>query len=268
VNRFERDTAVRRAGEGRYAARLDRGWWITRGPNGGYVAAIVLRALIGAVSDPARRPRSLTLHYTSPPAVGEVEVRTRIERKGRGLTTATARLVQGEKLRAIAVGAFGLDRPGPTFGLRTMPEVPPPERSLPLAKALGAADVPIRDRYESLLAVGPPLAPSNEAVSGGWIRLREDPGPIDAPLVAAYTDAWPPAVFTQRERLALSRGVPTVELTVHFRAPYPEGADPRDFVLVVFRAYTLRDGFVEEDGEVWTHGGVLLAQSRQLAVLG
>ena len=45
VTRFERDTAVARAGDGVYDVRIDGGWWIVVGPNGGYLAALVLRAL-------------------------------------------------------------------------------------------------------------------------------------------------------------------------------------------------------------------------------
>jgi acyl-CoA thioesterase len=63
------------------------------------------------------------------------------------------------------------------------------------------------------------------------------------------------------------RGMPTVDLTIHFRAPVPADARPEDFYLGVFRSRTLRAGFAEEDGEIWTRSGVLLAQSRQLAML-
>ena len=48
VSRFSTDTAVRSMGAGCYAADIDRGWWIERGPNGGYLAAIVLRAIQAA----------------------------------------------------------------------------------------------------------------------------------------------------------------------------------------------------------------------------
>jgi len=47
----------------------------------------------------------------------------------------------------------------------------------------------------------------------------------------------------------------------------PADATPEDFYLGVFRSRTLAGGFAEEDGEIWTRGGVLLAQSRQLAML-
>jgi acyl-CoA thioesterase len=265
MNRFQRDTAVRPLGDGRYAARIDPGWFVVRGPNGGYVAAILLRALADTVGDPARTPRSLTIHYVSPPAEGEIEIRTVLERAGRSVSTATARLEQGGKLRALALASFGAARSGPPFSQGPFPEVPPPERAAPFPPS--PRPIPIRDRYESRLAFGAPFAPSAEAATGGWIRLREDPGPVDAPLLAAYTDAWPPAIFTQLDRTEMVGGVPTLDLTVHFRAPWPAHLDPRDFVFVAFRSRMARDGFVEEDGEIWTRDGLLLAQSRQLAVM-
>jgi acyl-CoA thioesterase len=187
------------------------------------------------------------------------------ERVGRAVTTATARLMQGGKLRALAVAAFGTAREGPSFSQLTMPEALPPERAEPLPEP--AISIPMRQRYESRLAFGALGGRSPEAMTGGWIRLREDSGPVDAPLVAAYTDAWPPAVFTRVDPTEVLGGVPTVDLTVHFRAPWPASLDPREFSLVVFRTRLARDGFLEEDGEVWSRDGTLLAQSRQLAVL-
>ena len=265
MNRFQRDTAVEPLGAGRFAARIDRGWWIVRGPNGGYIAAILLRALRAAVADPARLPRSFTVHYTSPPVEGPAEVATVLERVGRTVTTATARLEQDGKLRALALAAFGTPRSGPDFAHLTPPEVGLPERAEPLAATF---PIPIRERFESRAVFGAPGVATAEAVTGGWIRLREEPGPVEPELIAAYTDAWPPAVFSQIPPEARTSGVPTVDLTIHFRASWPADLDPSDFALIVFRSRLARDGFVEEDGEVWTRSGLLLAQSRQLALIG
>ena len=66
------------------------------------------------------------------------------------------------------------------------------------------------------------------------------------------------------------RGQPSVNrLPVpHFRLPVPlEGASPDDHYLVVFRSPVARDGFLVEDGEIWSPNGRLVAQSRQLAAM-
>ena len=43
--RFDRDTAVTRLSDDTYEVQIDRAWWIVRGPNGGYIAAILVRAM-------------------------------------------------------------------------------------------------------------------------------------------------------------------------------------------------------------------------------
>src|SRR3954469_4778930 len=103
---FEADTSVRPAGEGAFAASVSDQWAVPRGPNGGYIAAIVLRALEAAVADPARAARSLTLHYLRPPAPGACTVHVTVERAGRTLTSLSARLVQDEQVMVIALAAF------------------------------------------------------------------------------------------------------------------------------------------------------------------
>jgi len=42
---------------------------------------------------------------------------------------------------------------------------------------------------------------------------------------------------------------------------------PGDWVLARFASRLSRDGFIEEDGEIWSRDGWLIAQSRQLALL-
>ena len=107
---FDDDTAVERVRAHLYSARVDPKWWVIRGPNGGYIAAILQRAMTDTVGDAARPARSLTVHFLTPPEAGAVEIETRIEREGRALTSTSARLVQGERLIATAVGAFSAGR--------------------------------------------------------------------------------------------------------------------------------------------------------------
>jgi hypothetical protein len=74
ASEFDRATAVAPLGDGARAGTVDAGWFAGRGPNGGYLAAIVLRAMIAELADASREPRSLNCHYLRPPAAGPVRV--------------------------------------------------------------------------------------------------------------------------------------------------------------------------------------------------
>jgi acyl-CoA thioesterase len=267
VHRFDRDTALRRCADGAFEAALDRGWWIVVGPNGGYLAAILLRAMTETAADPERAPRSLTVHYVSPAHEGPVRIAATVERAGRSLSTVSARLEQDGALVALALAAFAKPRPSPEFADLPMPEVPPPE-SLQRLALPGERSAPMREQLESRPAFGEPIrAGMPHALAGGWMRTVV-PRRADPLLVALLCDAWPPAVAQHRAlAVAPPRGMPTVDLTIHFRSPVPSDAKPEDFYLGVYRSRTLREGFAEEDAEIWTRSGVLLAQSRQLAML-
>jgi acyl-CoA thioesterase len=260
VTRFATDTAVVRYQAGRYRATIDRGWWIERGPNGGYLAAIVLRAVLAEVDDPERRLRTCTLHYLRPPVEGPCEVHVTVERAGRGLSTVSARLRQADRDCIIALVAVGADRPGPTVHDHPAPPAPDPEM-LAGREDGGGPDIPMRVRYDTRPALGaPPFTQSDRALTGGWIRSAED-DPVDDVLVAAITDAWIPAIFS---RLDDRLGVPTVELTIHFRNRPPLAPG---WCLVQFETLEVVDGYLEESGAVWSRDGLLLAECRQLAVV-
>ncbi len=268
-SRFDRDTALTPLGDGRFAGTIDHGWWIERGPNGGYIAAIVLRGLGLAVGDPERTPRSLTVHYLAPPNEGPCEMQTKIERAGRRVTFVTGRLLQGERLLALAMAAFAVSMEGPLFADIAMPDALPLEDAelLPLMQTPSGAVSPMRERYEQRWAIGgKPFTSSPLAVVGGYIRFAEESRrPLDHLAVTAFSDAWIPSVFV---RVPQPMGIPTVDLTVHFRAPLPHPTMTEDdYCLVAFRTQVAAEGFIEEDGEVWSPDGVLLAHSRQLAAL-
>jgi acyl-CoA thioesterase len=265
---FVRDTAVHPVGDGRWSARIDPSWWILRGPNGGYVAAVVLRAVIAEVADPARPPRSATFHYLRSPDQGPVEVQVTLERAGRTVTNVSARLTQGGRTCVVALVALGAARHTPAEfdddrGLPTRPDgtvVPPPER-IPPVDVDPERTVPMRDHYDLRWALGDlPFRPGGrpEARCGGWMRLVEAV-PVDEVVLVAMADAWLPPVFS---RLALPLAVPTVDLTVHFRGR-PTVDD--GWVFGEFASPVGRDGYLVESGRLLDHTGRLLAEVRQTA---
>jgi acyl-CoA thioesterase len=260
VTAFARATAVAPAGAGAYAATFDPEWNAPGGANGGYVAAIVLRAMLAELADAERAPRTLTLHYVRAPHAGPAEVRVTVERSGRNLSTLSARVVQGERLAVLALAAFAPDYPSALDYAEPPPGAPDPDAIAPLPHRDGAP--PIGQWFEVRPAFGPrPFSGAGEAVTGGWLRLAE-PEPLDAPALALYTDAWLPAPFP---RLTGPSPAPTIELTIHVRARAALGTE--EPLLARMTSRTSREGFFEEDGELWARDGTLLAQSRQLALL-
>jgi acyl-CoA thioesterase len=260
---FDRATAVTTLGGGAWAAEIDAGWFAGRGPNGGYLAATVLRAMVAELDDPAREPRSLTCHYLRPPAAGPARVDVTVERSGRATSTLTARLSQDGRECVLGVAAFGIGVSAPTDYAAAPPAVPAPGE-VPAADN-SASGLSIVSRFEVRPALGGAMfAGAEEALTGGWLRFSEARG-TDAIALAMFADAWFPAPWV---RLSGPVAAPTIDLTVHFRGPRAAGAlAPGEPVLAVFRSTTAADGFFEEDGELWTRDGVLLAQSRQLALL-
>lgn len=260
---FDTDTAVTLVDSHTYEGQIREAWSVGRGPNGGYVAAIILRAMGLALDDPARRPRSLTLHYLEPLAAGPCRISTTVERSGRSLTTLSARLTQDGRTCALALAAFAVPKASLTYTDTGMPDVTPIEQAVRLPRL--EENPAFTRQYDYRWAAGDlPFSGSRHARVGGWIRLAE-PRIADDLLVAAYTDAWMPCIFpVVNEPVA----APTIDLTIHFRAdlPLPQ-AQPEDYYLAVFSSRLATGGVFEEDGEVWSRDGVLLAQSRQLALL-
>jgi len=261
---FDRATAVAPLGDGGWEAACDAGWWAGRGPNGGYLAATVLRAMAAELGDPAREPRALTCHYLRPPAVGPMRIDVAVERSGRAMSQLSARLRQDGRDCVIAIAAFGTDVPGPA-GFVTAPPAVAAFEDVEPARTAARSGLSMVERFEVRPALGGAmLAGADEALTGGWLRLA-DPRPTDAIALTMFADAWFPAPWV---RLREPVPAPTIDLTVHFRAPAAAAAlEPGEPVLAVFRSTTATGGFFEEDGELWSRDGVLLAQSRQLALL-
>jgi acyl-CoA thioesterase len=261
VPTFDEDTALVPVGENRWTGEIADGWATPRGPLGGYVLALLLRAFDLAVADPKRSARSVTMHFLRVPEVGPVELTATIERAGRSLSTLSGRMERDGKLLGLALAAYSIPWESPLLGDEAMPTVEPPAGREPVGD-LGRGEPPsFTKRLTMQHRFGePPFSEADEGLTGGWLGLREE-RPVDALTLAVLADAWFPAPWPRLKALAPA---PTIDLTIHFRVPLP-----LDDTLLLgrFRNRVVRDGFFDEDGELWTPDGRLVAQSRQLALL-
>lgn len=265
---FELETATTSLGGGRYAVAFSRDWFVHAGPNGGIVAAMLLRACTAEVDDPQRPPRTLTVHYLGPPGEGPAEVQVTVERAGKGVSFVSARLFQQDEVRAIALVAFGAPRADRVaWSARPLPPMPPAEHCPELAAEHDGPAPNIRHRWDCRWALGAanPAGPTEGTLTGGWLRPQQ-PTTVDPVLVAAMADAWLPPILSRPGVPPV--GVPTVELTVHFRDTTTlPSLGPAEWFACSFRTDVAQEGFLEEDGLIWTADGRLVAMSRQLAVV-
>jgi acyl-CoA thioesterase len=171
---------------------------------------------------------------------------------------------QGGELQATALAVLADDLDVSGFAELQMPRAEAPAELYSPDPAQVSGMPAMFQNYSVRPALGDEAFSGGAPYSGLWIRARE-PRLLDAPLAAAMLDAWFPAPFIRLERPVPA---PTIDYTVHFRAPLPDpGASAEDPYLAIFRSGLARGGFFEEDGELWGQDGSLLAQSRQLALL-
>ncbi|WP_424211657.1 thioesterase family protein [Streptomyces sp. BI20] len=265
---FDRDTALTpRADEpGVYDAHLSAGWTIISAVNGGYLLALVGRALSLALPHPD--PFTVSAHYLTSSTPGPAVVRTTLVRAGNTLSTGQASLYQfdedGHEVERIRVlASYGaLDALSDEVRTSARPPAVTPYAECFSADA-GPSPVPgssaIVDRLSLRLdpntagwALG---APSGKGEMRAWFEFADgrDADPLSLLLVV---DALPPTSFD----LGLMGWTPTVELTTHVRCRPAPGP-----LRVSITTRNLAGGFLEEDAEVWDSADRLVAQSRQLA---
>jgi acyl-CoA thioesterase len=251
----------------RFLADVSPDWRAGRGPHGGYLAAILLRALVETVADPARAPRSLTIHYARAPQPGPVSIDAVIERAGRSLSTLSARMEQDGSLVALALAAFSVPWSAPDIAELELPDVAPPDakREAGTLRSVGAPAFTSHIVFQRRIGGAPFKSSERPMEVGGWLGLAE-PRAIDALSLAFFSDALFSPPYTRLKEPATT---PTIDLTVHFRTPMPRTADPdpNELCLARFRTSVIHEGFFEEDGVIWSADGAVLIQSRQLGIV-
>src|SRR4051794_9662855 len=254
---FDADTALEPTGPGRWQGTVTDRWTIGGGPNGGYLASFLVRAMTAESEQPDAL--IMSAHYLARPELGAAEVTVEHLRRARRHHFMEARLCQDSVPLVTATATFGRLRDGePMSHQGEIPEPPEPER----ATLLVGPDLPemsFRERFQYRVAdpnhMPLDITEPGPARVGGWMRFADD-RPLDALAVPLFMDSWPPPMFATY----LGGTAPTIELTVYWR-----GRPRTAWHLATFRSRFLQNGYTDEDGELWDENGQLVAISRQLA---
>jgi acyl-CoA thioesterase II len=259
------DTAIT-GGPSGGTVSLSRDWEVW-GPNGGYLAAIALRAAGGATE--LTRPASFTAHFLGVAEFGPVDLAVRsLRRTKRAESLAVSMTQEGRPVLEAMVWVVAGGGDGLVHDAWTMPEVPAPE-SLPTMAERMPTDVPVF-RFWDNLELRPcdwiedwDHRPPGVFHELNWYRFRPTATFADPFLDAARsllvldTVLWPVAARGHPENPELY--APSIDVQVRFHALAPDD----EFLLADAHSPAAHDGLVAGVGSIWSQRGALLATGGQ-----
>jgi acyl-CoA thioesterase II len=270
VGSLVEDTTVIRDGD-RLSAFLSEDWEIW-GPNGGYLAAIAMRA-IGAAAPAGHRPVTFSCQYLASPRFEAVDLVVTPVRAGKRAWCLNVAMRQREKL-CLEAQVWTTDSSwGPEQTRAKMPDAPSPA-SLRSSKAY-VPEAFVRHRFWTHFESRPvDLSPSHAQNSNDprlciWQRLLDfdaggDPF-LDATRALVLIDMMPVPTFARSQVGTPSYMTPSLDLTVWLHRP----AFNSDWVLIDSHADAAGGGLIHGGGRIWSSDGELIATGGgQFLVIG
>jgi acyl-CoA thioesterase len=260
---FAIDTAIEGA-DGAYTARLSRDWEIW-GPNGGYVAAVALRAA-GAATN-LQRPATFACHFLNVADFDVVDLRVSVQRASKRATSLHVSMTQKDRpiLQAI-VWAVADDGPGFESAMLRSPEAPAPSVLKSMEELVTADDQGPRFKFWENLECRPTVYIPRRQRGGSeprlldWYRFRpratfEDPF-LDAArsMLLIDTMIWPANCRAYRDEDVVYIA-PSLDVNVHFHA----ADSASDWLLVDTTVPIASGGLIAGHSNIWSMQGRLLA---------
>ncbi|HZV75649.1 MAG TPA: thioesterase family protein [Conexibacter sp.] len=254
---LERATRVLGA-DGRYVAQLSDEWEIW-GPNGGYLAAIALRAA-GKVAQ-IQRPSSFYCHFLSSPSFEAVQLDVTVLKQGRRAESLQVAMTQEGRQILHALVKTTADGPGHHDRHLQAPDVASPE-ALKSYEHLTSAERRPPFKFWHNLERRPidqtrPAGPA-EPVLREWARFRptacfDDPF-VDASRALILLDTYGfPAAF--RRFRSMEYVAPNLDTSAWFHGFSPAC----EWLLIDHECVVAEAGLMGVSGKVWDAGGRLLA---------
>ena len=262
---FRAATSVTSLGDSNFGIDLDPTWTVMGKPNGGYLLAVMARAVEAELSAHGVMhpfPIAASAIYASVPDCGPAELRVDVLRTGRSAAQVHVVLSQGGATAVTGQYTFGgLDHDEhPRYNVVDEIDVPPFDECFRLPAINPSGNhVGILEGSEQRLDPATlgwtGLGGAGHGELRGWVRL-EDGTDFDPFSLLFVGDCFPPATFN----LGSVGWVPTLQLSVYVRAlPAPGPLKVRQSITVV------HGRLVDEVCHVLDREGTLVAQATQLA---
>lgn len=246
--------ALETLGTNHYRGHADPAYLGPSSMFGGWVAALMLKAVLNGPSDESSAS-ALTVNFLSPvPAGSSLTLRTHHLGGGRSLAHWRCDLsVEGsDDLAATAIIVLAKRRESQGFVEPAMPEVPAPE-TLPISHAF---------EHNETRKVAPDTR-FNQSSTRSLTWQREDSGrPLDTVQLAYLCDIGAPRVFFISDG---PRPSSTVTLSLYIHATDAElSACGDDFILSDTIGTRIEHSTVGEKSNLWSRSGNLIATAEQL----
>jgi len=256
-----RDTAVE-GRDGTYRAQLSRDWQIW-GPNGGYVAAVALRAA-GAAA-PFSRPASFTCHFLSVADFDYVDLQVTTLRQTKRAASLRVSMTQNSKPIVEALVWVVAEGEGLEHDIAEMPAVQSPGQLKTLEELLAPEQYKPNFPFWLNLETRPiNWVPWEQRKPGPpvwreWYRFRpratfDDPFADAArSVVLVDTMIWPAACQPYVPESGYM--APSLDVTVQFHRLVPTA----EWLLCDAAVPLATDGLIGGRSQVWSEDGQLLA---------
>ena len=249
-------------GDGRYGATISRDWKIW-GPNGGYMAALALRA--AATASRYQRPASFGCHFLSIGAFEPANITVAPLRSARTAESLRATITQNDRVLLDAQVWTVADGAGLEHDFAPMPDVALPSQLDPFEKLEGFENRSTFPFWDNLEGRPTDWVPRAQWKPGApqlrcWYRFRPksqfDEPSLDAAraLILIDTLSWP-AACRAHDEATNPWMAPSLDLVARFHRapPYSE------WLLVEACADVATEGLIGFHNRVWDEAGRVVA---------
>ena len=243
---------------------INPGWAQGRAVFGGLGAAVALtgmESLVDPTCENTAPLRSLMTNFVAPMPEALVTADARILRRGRAVTQTSVDVRAGEQIVVHASAAFGVGRETVTVS----PEAafsPELRDSVPAMDA-GALKLPgFLKRFDiHWTGGGIPRSGSQDRRTGMWVRHKDNMEAFPTAKIVALADIPPPVMLSHYTKPVMAS---SLSWSLEFIRPANEIKS--DWFYLDYTLEAAADGYSQQNGQIFTEDGVLVALSRQCMV--
>ena len=254
---FDQDTSFEPTEPLSFAGQITENWSINGIPNGGYLMAILTKAMM--VHSEMQSTPIITANFLNRCGPGDAGVLIEKLSVSKQFSRLQARLYQKGKEKIRSFGTFANENNACVLESYEGSE----PRITALEKCVSMPELPSYTFFSQMDVRLDPICAgwvsgklSERSESKGWIKFRDE-RVFDVLSIVLIADSFPPAVLSSQGVVAW---VPTIEFSVNIR-----NIPTSQWLKCIFRTRFITCGLLEEDGEIWDQDNKLIAISRQIA---